>query len=410
DGRGRGRDGDGKGRGGEGRGRGGDSKGRDGKGRDGDGRGRDGGGRGRDGDGRGRDGGGDKPRRERGDRRPRRDEHDDRPKPKRLRPGRVHRQTWIDTLPTEQKVVAEQLSRGGIQAVRKEIDTQNEKAKADGTNAIDGSALIALAESLMPKLRDAEWRDRAEAALADVDEIDLRDLRSVVAAESAHDKESRELANQLRDALNARVERAQAEWVDEVASTLSEGRVVRALRVSSRSPKAGARLPDDLLQNLILATNGSVTAETGQQRLATVLDAVSRSVVRPHFKLEHVPDKPSDDLLETVRKVSSQLPEVAAQFGVTPSRRPRRGKKPPVPPKPTSQAKPKPETEPTPEPGPTVEAPAPEEAAPAPSEALPAAETHEALPAAEIHEALPAAETHEALPAAETHEALPPAE
>ena len=276
---------------------------------------------------------------ERNDRGPRRDDRPERPKPKRLRPGRAHRSAWIESLPVEQRIVAEQLSRGGIQAVRAEIDAQNEKAKADGTSPIDGSALLTLAEGMMPRLRDAEWRDRAEAALADVNEIDLRDLRSVVAAESARDNDGRALAERLRTALNERVERAQAEWVEEVTSTLAEGRVVRALRVSSRSPKAGAQLPPDVLKRLIDATNSSIDANTTQQRLATVLDAVSRSVVRPHFVLETIPAEPTEELLEAVKKVASQLPEIAARFGVSASRRPRKPKPAgdkPIPPKPAA--------------------------------------------------------------------------
>jgi len=268
---------------------------------------------------------------------------DDRPRPKKLRPGRVHRSAWIGTLAEEHKVVAETLSRGGIQAVRKELDTQNEKAKADGTNPIDGSALIGLAEDLLPHLRRAEWRDRADAALGDIGEIDLKDLRSVVVAadDAAKDEESLEVAEKLRAGLKERVEAAQTEWVAEIASTLSDGRVVRALRLSSRPPKAGALLPGDLLQRLTETANEAVKGDVTQQRLATLLDAVSRSVVRPNFVLETVPEKPTDELIETVRKVAAQLPDVATKFGVSPSRRPRRGGRKPAPkrpPKPTAPA------------------------------------------------------------------------
>jgi len=320
---------DGKGRGNR-RGRGNDRDGGRGGGRNE----RGGGERGRGRDGKGGESNdedrnknrGNRSRGDRNERRPRDDDRPARPKPKRLRPGRAHRTAWIESLPQEQQIVAEQLSRGGIQAVRSEIDSKNEQAKSDGTDPIDGSALLVLAEGMMPRLRDAEWRDRADAALGDVNEIDLRDLRSVVATETARDDEGRRVAEQLREALTSRVETAQAEWVTEVTSTLGEGRVVRALRVSSRSPKAGAQLPPDVLQRLIEATNSSVDETTSQQRLATVLDAVSRSVVRPHFVLEHVPETPTDELLETVKKVATQLPEIAAKFGITATRRPRRGK------------------------------------------------------------------------------------
>ncbi|MEZ5142729.1 MAG: hypothetical protein R2726_09465 [Acidimicrobiales bacterium] len=126
--------------------------------------------------------------------------------------------------------------------MRQEIDRQNELARADGRPEIRPAPLVALAEQLVPSLRSAEWRDRAEAALAQVADLDLRDLRSVVVAAdaAARDDDSRALAAQLRDALGHRVEQEHAAWLHEVAEALDEGRLVRALRLSSRPPKAGA--------------------------------------------------------------------------------------------------------------------------------------------------------------------------
>ena len=97
--------------------------------------------------------------------------------------------------------------------------------------------LIGLAEQLQEQLRTAEWRDRAEAAVAQADEVDLRDLRSVVVAgdTAANDEETRALAGQLRDALNSRVETEQAAWAEEISALIQAGRVIRALRVSSLS-------------------------------------------------------------------------------------------------------------------------------------------------------------------------------
>ena len=58
--------------------------------------------------------------------------------------------------------------------------------------------VVALAEELLPRLRVAEWLDRAEAALNDLDELDLRDLRSVVVASDdpavARDESTRDMA------------------------------------------------------------------------------------------------------------------------------------------------------------------------------------------------------------------------
>ena len=79
--------------------------------------------------------------------------------------------------------------------MRQAIATQNEALKAEGKPEVPSKSLIGLAEQMLPQVRSAEWRDRAEAALADVDEIDLRDLRSVVGADdAARDEESRAIA------------------------------------------------------------------------------------------------------------------------------------------------------------------------------------------------------------------------
>ena len=94
--------------------------------------------------------------------------------------GRKHRKAALEALSPEQQVVAEQVLRGGVPAVRQAVDKQNEQARAEGHPEVKAEPLVVLAEQLLPRLRAAEWHDRAEAALSDVDELDLRDLRSVV--------------------------------------------------------------------------------------------------------------------------------------------------------------------------------------------------------------------------------------
>src|SRR5918995_1559545 len=128
----------------------------------------------------------------------------------------------------------------------------------------------------------ARWRDRGEAAVANVDDLDLRDLRSVVTAagDAGRDEEARALATRLREALVNRVEKEQSAWLAELADMLREGRTVRALRLSSRPPKAGAIIPADLSNQLVEQTNAALTEETGQERWATVLDALAYSPIR----------------------------------------------------------------------------------------------------------------------------------
>ena len=252
-----------------------------------------GGGRGRDG---GRDGGrdagrgrGDKPNRDRDDR-PRSDKPrgpcpdpvPERPKPKRLRPGREHRGAVLDTLPVEHRPIAEQVLKGGIPAVRDAIAQQNAQAKKDNQPEIPADQLVDLAEKMLPALRAAEWRDRADAVVADINELDLRDLRSVIVAADgvARDDESLALKDQIQEGLTRRVEEEQAMWIADMTANLDAGRFVRVLRLSSRPPKAGAPLPVDILSRLITAVSEGLTPTVNQDLWAAALDALAFSPVR----------------------------------------------------------------------------------------------------------------------------------
>jgi hypothetical protein len=289
----------------------------------------------REGDGRRRrDGGSKRPARDAAAQdRPEAPERPPRPKARKLRPGRKHRDALIASLPAEQQVVAEQVARGGLAAVRAGIDEQNRTAAADGKPEVPAEGVLQLAESLVRPLQIAEWRDRADAAISGIERVDLRDLRSVlVAAEDfARDAEARELADKIRDGLNERVERSQREWHEELRTTLTEGRVVRALRLSSRPPKAGAPLPPEIAQELTSQANAALGSGASQHRIAVVLEAVAYSPVRPYVVLPAIPAEPTEELLDAVRKIASRLPEVATALGIDPAeasqrRQPRRGR------------------------------------------------------------------------------------
>jgi hypothetical protein len=260
------------------------------------------------------------------------------PKPKRLRPTRVHRAAVLEELPPEHRPIAEQVLAGDIPAVRQAIEKENTTRVAAGQPTVNSEELLALAEKLRPRLRTAEWRDRAESALAAVDELDLRDLRSVVVAadNAARDDETRALATQLREALTKRVEAEQAAWLSELASALDAGRVVRALRLSSRPPKAGTILDPVLATRLTEGACASLTADAPADRWAAVLDATAYSPVRLAVKPQSLPEKPSDELLAIAKKFASRLPQVAAAFGIeaTETRPKSRGARKPVPPPP----------------------------------------------------------------------------
>ncbi len=239
----------------------------------------------------------------------------------RLKPGRKHRNEALKELAPELKPLANLLLRGGVPTVRQELDKLNETAKTQNLPLINSDAILSLAEKVYPPLRVADWRDRAEAALKTVDTVDLRDLRSVVVASDngAKDDEARALATQLRDAVNQRVDSEHAAWLDELSTVLTDGRTVRALRLSSRPPKAGAPLPTELSDRLVVATTEGLTSDVSADRYATVLDALAFSPVRAKVTPTGIPAKVTDELTEAVTRLSMRIPDIAHLFGIEPT-------------------------------------------------------------------------------------------
>jgi len=271
----------------------------------------------------------------RGDRRERRDRTErsdrargqrpdpvpERPKPKRLRAGRTHRNAVLDELAPEQRPIAEQVLRGGVPAVRDAIAKQNEQARQENRPEVPADQLVAMAEQLLPRLRAAEWRDKAESAIADLDELDLRDLRSVVVAADGNtrDDDSRALLQQLQDGLARRVEEEQSNWVADMEANLDAGRFVRALRLSSRPPKAGAPLPPELATRLITSVSEGLTPGVNQDLWAAAVDALAFSPVRNQVVPAGRPENPSPALLDAVRRMGDRLPALVDLFGLDPA-------------------------------------------------------------------------------------------
>lgn len=263
------------------------------------------------------------------DRTPPPDNAKDRPKPKRLRPKRVHRDALLAEVAEEHRPIVEQLVREGMPGVRAAIDAQNAEAKEAGKPKIDAAPILAIAERNLTKSRLAEWRDKADAALETVEVLDLRDLRSVVVAGSdlARDEESRELADKLKDAYDGRVESDHANWLEDLETAISDGRTVRALRLSSRPVKAGAPLPPELATQLAGQASEALAPDVGPDRWATVLDALAFSPIRGAVTPAGVPESPKQDLLDAVQRLADRIPTIAALFGIDPAKTPRSAKR-----------------------------------------------------------------------------------
>jgi hypothetical protein len=287
-----------------------------------------------------------------------------RPKPKRLRPGKAYRTAVLAELPPEQRPIAE-LALQGMGAVRTRLREENERAVVEGRAAMPETSVMKMAEELLPTLRVAEWRDRAEAAKAQAAELDLRDLRSVVAASGdpmvARDETTRALADELKQLLATKQEQELQFWYGDIDAALAVGRVIRALRLSSQPPKAGVPFPTDIAQRLADSTNASLTPMDAADRWAAMLEAAAFSPIRVLVRPARKPDAVSDELLATVTRLAPALPHVAELFEIeVPAKammpkplrpgprttkgkdqtadRPKRGEKPTKPPKPPKQA------------------------------------------------------------------------
>ena len=178
---------------------------------------------------------------------------------KKLAPESTHRKKWLETLDENQKPIAELFLKG-------------EKAKP-----------TPLAKELQKTYRLMEWRDRSEAAIKDIEKIRLSDLRKILASseEFIKHEDVLELAGEIRVKLMERLEKEYEDWLEDLDTLINEGRIIRALNLSSRPPKAGKPLPTELANRLVISANTILTDEDdiSQKRSASLLTAVAHSPI-----------------------------------------------------------------------------------------------------------------------------------
>jgi hypothetical protein len=168
------------------------------------------------------------------------------------------------------------------------------------------------------------------------------------------DEESRALATRLREGLERRSAAERQAWIDEITTCVEEGRVVRALRVSSRAPEQGLRLPPELNSRLTGAVNDAMAPETAPDRWLALLEAVLTSPVRRAIAPKGLPSGADEPSLNTIRQAMPKVPALGPLLGEAPTNRP----VPPPPPR-------RPATPPPPPPAPLTAAAPPPPAPPA---------------------------------------------
>jgi hypothetical protein len=242
-----------------------------------------------------------------------------RPKAKRIRPLRVNVDAVLAELPQAHRTIAETVLNGGVPAVRAAIEEQNRVAVAAGKEKVPAEGLLQIAEQLLPRLRVAEWRDKALSAESIIHDIDLRDLRSIVVTADqlvAIDEETRALVVKMKQGLVIRQETETKNWLDDVAAATSVGRVVRALRLSSQPPKAGVPFPAPLAAQVVAATVAGLTTDAPSERWIALLEAAAFSPVHAKVLPAAVPAVISEDLTKTVTRLGPLMPQIAALFGI----------------------------------------------------------------------------------------------
>jgi hypothetical protein len=228
----------------------------------------------------------------------------------------AHRNAMLATLRPEQIPVAEQLLRGGIQAVRQAINDQNTAAKASGKPPVAGDALVVMAEELLPVVRLADWKDRASVAQTAGKEYRLRELRAVVTASRtlSLDEEGRATAKALQESLDQRTAALREEWLARMTNAVKDGRVHQAIEVSIRPPEPGTRLPADLAVALAAAAGEAMSADKAPEEWMQLLDVVVASPVRRTVKPAGIPD--DEVARQAARNAAGSVPALAKLLGL----------------------------------------------------------------------------------------------
>jgi hypothetical protein len=228
----------------------------------------------------------------------------------------AHRNAMLASLRPEQIPVAEQLLRGGLQAVRQAIDAQNTTAKAAGKPPVAADALLTMAEELLPTVRLADWKDRASAAQTAGKDYRLRELRAVVAASRTVilDDEGRTMAKALRESLDQRTTALREEWLARITNALNDGRVLQAVEASIRPPEPGTRCPAELAVRLAAAAGEAMTADLAPEDWMHLLDAVVASPVRRTVKPAGIPD--DEVARQAARHAAGAVPALAKLLGL----------------------------------------------------------------------------------------------
>jgi hypothetical protein len=226
----------------------------------------------------------------------------------------------LESLKPEERPIAEQALRGGAKAVREAVKKQNQDLAKANQPLINAENLVNFALGLIPRLKVAEWRDMADAAMNILDDIDLRDLRAIVAKANDPqllvDSSTADLREAMRTALERRQEAEITQWHAALDEAIGVGRVVAALRLASNPPKAGMPPQPEMNARLVALVAENLVPDATADRWIIVLEALAFSPVRLAVRPTRTPEKVSKELLTTVARLGRALPQIAELFGI----------------------------------------------------------------------------------------------
>ena len=229
------------------------------------------------------------------------------PRGKRLKAKRKNRNNFLAALPDLHRPLATEVMRGSIPKLREKIKLMDLPEGFD-------EPILGFAEELNRGIKTAEWLDKAEAINNNIDSVDLQDFRSVVAASSnfAKSPEAISLKEKLEAGLKIRIEKDLQEWLKIIKDALDEGKVVRALNFSSRPPKAGTQLPEDVSKELVKQASDALSSDASPERWGVVAEAVAFSPIRLKVQPLSLPSRMDEELEKLLQKHSERFPAISA--------------------------------------------------------------------------------------------------
>ncbi|NNN20680.1 MAG: hypothetical protein HKL80_01585 [Acidimicrobiales bacterium] len=234
----------------------------------------------------------------------------------RLKVASIHRDALLVSLSPQEQPIAEHLIEGGMPAVRTAITNQISEAKKLGQPPILEAPLLAIAERLLPSVRLAIWRDRADACKAAGADAPLRDLRSLVSAVPSRGEDEKALVKELKGLLDVKVKKIVDSWRESLTKSFESGDLLQTLELASSPPDTSASIDQEFLVRLSESVSEKLHADENPEKWITLVESAASSPVRRQVKPKGIPDDPTGEAQKIAKKYSGMIPALAPMVGL----------------------------------------------------------------------------------------------